>query len=199
MKPAPHFLRPRSAVVFDCTRRMLAGTNLCIRKFATSVAKHYFETVEPDLLGNRPVPFKWGLLTDDIFKAEKHNAQQLGRYMDGTIKAMPADLEDAWVLSLPEPYRSECERELAERRGRMADKRLEASVPGQVVGLGELSREFGDLLQALAPALADGALTDADLPHAKRILNESDDLIAAVMSIRRQVTELLPGEGRPHA
>lgn len=199
MKPAPHFLRPRSAVIFDYTRRMLAGTNLCIRKFATSVAKHYFETVEPDLLGNRPVPFKLGLLTDDIFKAEKHNAQQLGRYMDGTIKAMPADLEDSWVLSLPESYRSDCERDLAMRRGRVAEKRMEETQFAQAVGLGELSREFGDLLQALAPALADGSLTDADLPHAKRILNESDDLIAAVMSVRRQVTELLPGAGGSHA
>lgn len=196
MTPAPHFLRPRSAVIFDFTRRMLDQTAMCTRKFATRVAEQYVALVAPDA---RQVPFRLGVTGDDLFKAERHNAQQLGRYMDGTIKALPADLEDAWVLSLAEPYRSECERELAERRGRMADKRLESSVPGQLVGLGELSREFGDLLQALAPALADGALTEADLPHAKRILNESDDLIAAVMSIRRQVTELLPGEGGPHA
>ncbi len=196
MKPAPHFLRPRSAVIFDYTRRMLDQTAMCTRKFAMRVAEQYVHLVAPE---HRQVPFRLGVSDLELFKAERHNAQQLGRYMDGTIKALPTDLEDAWVLSLPEPYRSDCERDLAMRRGRVAEKRMEDTRFAQAVGLGELSREFGDLLQALAPALADGSLTDADLPHAKRILNESDDLIAAVMSVRRQVTALLPGEGGPNA
>ena len=196
MKPAPHFLRPRSTVIFDYTRRMLDQTAMCTRKFAMRVAEQYVHLVSPE---HRQVPFRLGVSDLELFKAERHNAQQLGRYMDGTIKALPADLEDAWVLSLPEPYRSDCERDLAMRRGRVAEKRMDDTRFAQAVGLGELSREFGDLLQALAPALADGSLTEADLPHAKRILNESDDLIAAVMSVRRQVTALLPGEGGPNA
>jgi hypothetical protein len=130
--------------------------------------------------------------SDDLFKAEKHNAQQLQRYMDGTIKVLPADLEDAWVLALPEPFRSECERELAARRGRYSERRMEQTEGGQAVGIGHILAEFGQLMEALGPALADGQITDADLPHAKRILAESDDVITALLSVRRAVTSILP-------
>lgn len=195
MKPAPHFLRPRSAVIFDHTRRMLDQTAMCTRKFAMRVAEQYVAIVAPD---QRQVPFRLGVTGDDLIKAERHNAQQLGRYMDGTIKALPADLEDAWVLSLPEPYRSECERELAQRRGRYSERRLGAGEAGEVAGISQLLLEFGQLMEALGPALADGSITEADLPHARRILNESDDLIAALLSIRRAVTQIVPTGATPH-
>lgn len=196
MKPAPHFLRPRSAVIFDHTRRMLDQTAMCTRKFAMRVAEQYVAVVAPD---QRQVPFRLGVTGDDLIKAERHNAQQLGRYMDGTIKALPADLEDAWVLSLPEPYRSECERELAQRRGRYSERRLAASEAGEVAGISQLLLEFGQLMEVLGPALADGSISEADLPHARRILNESDDVIAALLSIRRAVTQIIPTRGSTHA
>lgn len=196
MKPAPHFLRPRSAVIFDHTRRMLDQTAMCTRKFAMRVAEQYVVLVAPD---QRQVPFRLGVTGDDLIKAERHNAQQLGRYMDGTIKALPADLEDAWVLSLPEPYRSDCERELAQRRGRYSERRLGASEAGEVAGISQLLLEFGQLMEVLGPALADGSISEADLPHARRILNESDDVIAALLSIRRAVTQIIPTGGSTHA
>lgn len=196
MKPAPHFLRPRSAVIFDHTRRMLDQTAMCTRKFAMRVAEQYVALVAPD---QRQVPFRLGVTGDDLIKAERHNAQQLGRYMDGTIKALPADLEDAWVLSLPEPYRSDCERELAQRRGRYSERRLGASEAGEVAGISQLLLEFGQLMEVLGPALADGSISEADLPHARRILNESDDVIAALLSIRRAVTQIIPTGGSTHA
>jgi hypothetical protein len=195
MKPVPHFLRPRSAVVFDHTRRMLAATSMCRRKFAMHVAEAYVSLVAPE---HRSVPFRLGVSDLELFKAERHNDQQIGRYMDGTVKVLPADLEDAWVLSLPEPFRNECERELAARRGRYAERRHENSEAGHVQGVGEIMVEFGQLMEALAPALADGQITEADLPHARRILNESDDLIAALLGIRRAVTNLLPAQGGGH-
>lgn len=196
MKPAPHFLRPRSAVIFDCTRRMLDQTAMCTRKFAMHVAEQYVQIVAPDL---RQVPFRLGVTGDDLLKAEKHNAQQIGRYMDGTIKALPADLEDAWVLALPEPFRSDCERELAQRRGRYSERKLAAGAAGEVAGIGQILLEFGQLMEALGPALADGKICEADLPHARRILNESDDVIAALLTIRRAVTQIIPTGGAPGA
>lgn len=196
MKPAPHFLRPRSAVVFEHTRRMLDQTAMCTRKFAMHVAERYVEIVAPDL---RQVPFRLGVTGDDLLKAEKHNAQQIGRYMDGTIKALPADLEDAWVLALPEPFRSDCERELAQRRGRYSERKLAAGAAGEVAGIGQILLEFGQLMEALGPALADGKICEADLPHARRILNESDDVIAALLTIRRAVTQIIPTGGAPGA
>ena len=188
MKRAPHFLPPRQAVLFAYTRRMLDETATNANTFAMALAELYLQRTAPDV---RTVPFKLGE-GDALLAAMKANGQTLRRYMDGTVKVLPADLEDAWVLALPEPYRSDCERDLAQRRGRCSIALPEAGEAGEVTSLGHLAAEFGQLLEALAPALADGRLCEADLPHARKILNESDDLIAAVLSLRRQVTALLP-------
>lgn len=168
---------------------MLDATSACVRKFAMQVAEHYIALLAPD---QRQVPFRWGVTIDDLCKAERHNAQIISRYMDGTVKVLPADLEDAWLLALPEPYRGACERDLARRRGTLAVKLLAAGESDEAVGMGQLAVEFGQLFEALAPALADGRISAADLPHARRILDESDDLIAAVLTLRRQVQALLP-------
>jgi hypothetical protein len=194
MKPEPHFPPPRSAVIFAHTRRMLAATSLCVRKFAMSVCEQYMAAVAPDL---RQVPFRYGVTGDDLFKAERHNGQIVTRYLDGTVKVFPADLEDAWLRAMPSPFREDVEADLAGRRGMMAVKRLSASESGEAVGLGNLAKEFGELFEAIAPALADGRITEADLPYARRVLRESDDLIAAVLSLRKQLTDLLPGADPP--
>jgi hypothetical protein len=193
MKRGSQFVPPRSAVIFGHTRRLLDSTSTCVRKFAMQVAEHYIALLAPD---QRQVPFRWGVTLDDLCKAERHNAQILSRYMDGTVKVLPADLEDAWVLALPEPYRSACERDLARRRGTLAVKLMSSSESDEAIGMGQLAVEFGQLFEALAPALADGRISESDLPHARRILDESDDLIAAVLTVRKQVHALLP-DGAP--
>lgn len=193
MKPARTYLPPRQSVVYGYTRRMLDETATNAASFAMQVAESYLAMTAPDV---RTVPFRLGE-GDDLLKAMRNNAQILRRYMDGSVKTLPADLEDAWVLALPDPYRADCERDLASRRGRLTMRALGADAAARTVGVGELALEFGQLLEALAPALSDGAITEADLPHARRILCESDDLISAVLAVRRQITDLLPGDGAP--
>jgi hypothetical protein len=129
----------------------------------------------------------------DLIKAMDNNAQIIRRYMDGTVKTLPADLEDAWVMSLPEPYRSNCERDLARRRGVLPVKLVSDTEADQAVGIANLMSEFGDLIAALSPAMSDGRIDAEDLPHARRILDESDDLIIAITGVRRRVHALLPG------
>ncbi|MBB1061902.1 hypothetical protein [Marilutibacter spongiae] len=195
MKLAPHFLPPRQSVVYGYTRRMLDETATNANSFAMAVAEHYLATVAPDV---RHVPFKLGE-GDALLAAMKANGQTLRRYMDGTVKVLPADLEDAWVMALPEAYRSACERDLAKRRGRLSIAAIEDAPHAPAVGMAALATEFAQLVEALAPALADGKLNADDLPHAKRILNESDDLMAALLGMRRQVTALLPEGDAAHA
>lgn len=192
MRRGPQFLPPRSQVIFGHTRRMLDATAYCQRKFAMALAENYIALVAPD---QRSVPFRWGVTSAQLFAAEKHNAQQVARYMSGVIKALPADLEDAWVMTLPEPYRSDCERDLARRRGHLTVKCIQPAEYGEAVGLAVLAREFGQLVEAVSPALADNRLDASDVPHARRILNESDDLLGAVACLRQQVAELLQQHG----
>ncbi len=195
MKRGLQFLPPRQSVVYAATRRMLDETATNANSFAMAVAEQYLASVAPDV---RCVPFKLGE-GDDLIRALKANGQILRRYMDGTVKALPADLEDAWVMALPEPYRSNCERDLAQRRGRYSMRQLDPTESRQVAGLGDLMTEVGQLCEALAPAVADGVINRADLPHAQRILTQSDDVIAAVLNLRRRITDLLAAEGLPHA
>ncbi|KFN42323.1 hypothetical protein [Arenimonas oryziterrae] len=175
-------------MIYDITRKMLNATAQNVMTFAMHVAERYLEQVHPDF---RQVKFR-----EDLVASAKSNAQILDRYMKGTVKVLPADLEDAWVDALPEPYRSDCERELAARRGRYSEKRIEATAHGEAIGLADLATQFGELVTALGPALSDGRITESDLPHARRIVAEADDLISAVLATRRNVAGLL--QEMPH-
>jgi hypothetical protein len=189
MKSAPQFLPTRSAVIFHHTRKMLHDTSLCAESFGMRLTEEYMKLIAPDA---RQVPFRWGVIGADLVRAKKHNGQIVSRYLSGVVKVFPADLEDAWVRAMPAPFREELEADLASRRDCLAVKRLADTEEGEVAGLSTLAKEFAELVASIAPALADGRIDAADLPHAKKILRESDDLIAAVMSVRKKVTELLP-------
>ena len=185
------FLPPRQQVVYAHTRRMLDATASNYTSFAMDVAERYLSMVAPDV---RQVKLRTGEGVE-LIKAMENNAQVLRRYMDGTVKTLPADLEDAWVMALPEPFRGDCERDLARRRRMLAVQMPADDETAQAVGLARLAHEFGELMSALAPALADGKLDATDLPYARRILDESDDLISAVVALRRQVQALVPNSG----
>lgn len=189
MKRDRHFLPPRQAVLYGYTRRMLDETAQNANSFAMEVAQRYLEHVAPDV---RTVPFKTGE-GDALIKAMAANGQTLRRYMDGTVKTLPADLEDAWVMSLPEPYRNDCERDLGRRRG-MLPVRMPVDDGVQVASVSRLMEEFGHLMAALAPALADGVINEADRPFAHRILDEGDDMVCAALALMREVRAILPRE-----
>lgn len=187
MKPAPQFLSPRSALIFAHTRRMLDSTSLCVRKFSTALAEQYMRLVPVDL---RSVPFRWGVTLDDLIKAEKHNAQIVGRYMDGTVKVLPADLEDAWVLALPEPFRSACERDLAARRGRISFP-IPACEGADAEAIAPVLKEAGELCAVWGQVMADRRITRAELVT---LVRESDDVLAAVMRLRQYATDRVANE-----
>lgn len=188
MKGVRQFLPPRQSIVYGHTRRMLDATGSNYTSFAMLVAESYLAMTAPDV---RQVKLRTGEGVD-LIKAMENNAQILRRYMDGTVKTLPCDLEDAWVCSLPEPYRGDCERDLARRRGMLAVHMPNDGAADPATGLATLAHEFGELASALAPALTDGRIDQADLPHARRILDCSDDLICATVAVRRQVQALLP-------
>lgn len=194
MNRGSQYLPPRQSVIYGYTRRMLDETATNANSFAMAVADHYYRLVAPDV---RQVPLRLGE-GDALCRAMKDNGQVLRRYMDGTVKALPSDLEDAWVSALPEPYRSDCERDLARRRGQLC-VRLDTMHGNAISSVGELSTEFGELLSAIAPAMADGKINEDDLKYVKPILNKSDDLISAVLAVRRHVNALVPEGDAPHA
>lgn len=91
MKRARQFLPPRQSVVYSYTRRMLDETATNANSFAMAVAERYHQLVAPDV---RQVNLRLGE-GDALSRAMDANGQILRRYMDGTVKVLPADLEDA--------------------------------------------------------------------------------------------------------
>ena len=105
MKLGRQFLPSRQQVIYGYTHRLLNETAMNANSFAMQVAENYFAMTAPHMRDKKAVPLRMGH-GDDLADALKANGQALRRYMDGTVKTLPADLEDAWVLSLPEPYRT---------------------------------------------------------------------------------------------
>ncbi|ATS54057.1 conserved hypothetical protein [Xanthomonas citri pv. fuscans] len=184
MKDARQFLPPRQSVVYAHTRRMLDATACNYTTFAMQVAERYLATTAPDV---RQVKLRAGEGLE-LIKAMENNAQVLRRYMDGTVKTLPADLEDAWVLSLPEPYRTDCEQDLARRRGMLAVP-MPSDDGMQVACVATLFQEYGELVSALAPAVADGKFGPEDRQYADEISRKGDDVIGAVIGMKRALRQ----------
>jgi hypothetical protein len=180
MKHGYQFLPPRQAVIYATTRRMLDETAMNAASFAMAVAELYLATTAMDV---RQVNFR-----NDSGEALRHNAQILRRYMDGTVKTMPADLEDAWVMTLPEPYRSECEQALARRRGRLSIE-LPKADGEDAAAMAQVLAEQGAMCAAWGKALADGCI---DRDERDDILRASDGLIAAVVRFRNHLMGARP-------
>lgn len=180
MKPAPHFLPPRQTVIYSATRRMLDETAANAQSFAMAVAEIYIRTTAPDV---RQVKFRIGSEDD-----ARHNAQLLRRYMDGTVKTLPADLEDAWVMALPEPYRGECEQALARRRGRLSIELPACDAGEDAAALSEVMLHTGEMCASWGRSVADGRI---DAREREEILAHSDGVIAAVVRFTRHIAKVV--------
>ncbi len=187
MKHAPHFLPKRQDVIYGFTQQMLRDTGTNRRSFAMAVADLYLQLVAED---DREVPFRI-TLGGDGEADKKHNGQILGRYLDGVVKTLPANLEDAWVLSLPEPYQGNCERELCRRRGVLPIRLDSIDAARATAGVGELVSDFGDLMAAISPAVADGVIDERDRPHAPLIVNEAYDMLIRLVTFLKSVQRVM--------
>lgn len=193
MKLGRQFLPSRQQVIYGYTHRLLNETAMNANSFAMQVAENYFAMTAPHMHDKKAVPLRMGQ-GDDLADALKANGQALRRYMDGTVKTLPADLEDAWVLSLPEPYRSDCERDLAARRGLLPIRLALIAADADTAGIGNLMTEFGSLVSALTPATADGVIDERDRPHARSIIERCNDVVTAALTIQRRFVALLGGD-----
>ncbi len=189
MKRGLQFLPRRQSIIYAVTERMLRETGSNRRTFAMAVAETYLAITPED---DRTHAFRLttgGKVEDD----KKHNGQILGRYLDGVVKTLPADLEDAWVLALPPPYRDECERELAARRGMLA-VRLPEGDDASIEPVAPVFAHYSGLVQALSPALADGRLGPEDRAHVPRIKQQGRAVITAILALECELDRRVYGE-----
>lgn len=122
------------------------------------------------------------------YEAQRTNALHVRRFLGLSQPAtrMPIEFEEAIVLALPEPFQSECLRELADRFGLLAAKAPDPAA-SVLCGPADLMRECAEVITALAPALADGTYTVDDLPAIRAAAGALADVQGAVASLLAQL------------
>lgn len=173
-----HYSAPRAQVLFRYTTEAIRNSGLDDKSFAAEVAEKYMATVAPP---ERIIAFHVGTDTATIDQANNRNAKLIERFRNGTVK-LPADLEEAWVAALPEPWRTDCARELARRYGFMGAK-TPAGDAGSVLSTARMCIELGESLQAMAEVSPTGAADGCPLPALRKALKEMQDLQAEVATL----------------
>ena len=136
----------------------------------------------------------------DVYHLLRMNAQLLFRMLnpDGPTR-LCVELEEAVVLSLPEPYKTECMRDLALRYGLLPVPRPATTAAGCAVQLGGFSAAFGECITELADTIGDGWLEPSDRQHADEVIVALDRLIALATSLRTAHEQLKAGTSKEPA
>jgi len=179
---------PRSAVLFRAWFEMHQATGCSMQTFAARLVEHYHASVPEPL---RAVTFKVG---GDVFRDATTNGQHVARFMnpDATTR-MPVDLEESWVAALGGDFTLRCRRLLARRYGLLGVPVASLAQGADMREASSLTAEFGEVLGAMAPALADGRIDAADAAHLPKLINELDDLCAAAVAVRARAQAVLDG------
>jgi hypothetical protein len=188
MTPDLHFSRP--ALLMAITERAVRETRGGVIGFADRVAENYLESVPAEQRRAKIKPLAGDI--QQITAAQKANRQTVDRYIKGDVKAFPADLEEAWVRALPEPYQSEALRSLSARYGLLAARMNVGQPP--LATMGDITGILGDLMKRMAPIVADGVIDERDLPHIKPALACVADAQGFLASLHSLLAAALPDE-----
>jgi hypothetical protein len=188
MKPNLQLSRP--ALLMAITERAVRETRGGVIAFADRVAELYLESVPAEHRRAKIRPLAGDI--EQVGVAQKANRQTVDRYIKGDVKAFPADLEEAWVRALPEPYQAEALRELSARYGLLAARATDEQAP--LASIGDVMAAVGAIAKRMAPILADGQIDSRDRPHAKPALAAISDLQAKLASLSAQLTAVLADE-----
>lgn len=177
---------PRSSVITRHAEAALRTTGLPFNALADRAVTLYHERTA---LHERALQFQVATTAQAYEQVSRANAQQVRRMMDGTVR-MPADFEEALVLAVPELQRSALLRELAARYGLLAAP-LPATGGSDASSIAALMHDSARLLQALAPAFADGILDARDIAEAKAARPLATDLQGRLVSLTAELDEIL--------
>ena len=180
----------RAVALMEITSRAVLASPGRVVGFADSVADIYLATVPADQQRVRFRPMVGDI--QQISAAQKANRQTVDRLIKGEVLSFPLDLEDAWVLALPEPFQAEALRMLSGRFGLLPAK---ARNPREALeSVADATRAFSEFLGRMAPIVADGVIDTHDQPYLKPALGELAELQATLASIQAQLTAALPGK-----
>src|SRR5690348_1570746 len=148
----------RSELICEITQRAIRGSGSNVLKFAADVVEAYLQVVPPTA---RIVEFhpEHGSVSA-ILRSQNANRQLINRFLSGVVK-FPADLEEAWVKALPQPYRDECVRALAARYG-LLPARMPNDSRSVQSDFAAMMHKYADVVDDLGKVLADGKINNQD-------------------------------------
>lgn len=193
-EPSALLAETRAEVVFRYVKLMVRSTGKSIEDYSVDVVLVWRNrTPEAARHGDFHV-------TGSVFEQMKSNGQKIRRWMNPDVSARPSvDVEEALVLGLPEPFRSDCLRELAVRCGGLFVA-LQAEGSALVGDMAELLKQSGEALSALGPLFADGRIDAADDTQALlRARRELQDVQAVIAGITARIDQALEGTSIPRA
>lgn len=172
----------RPEVIFRFVRQMLHERRITMQTYSCSVVERYHELVPA---AARSVLFK---TEGDVFVCAHANAKHLTRWMEEeTAARIPVELEEAWVQALAEPYRTNCIRELVARYGVLAVAKPDSSGVQDMRSLGDLTKQVGEALEAVAPMVADGRFDAGDVAFAPEAIKQLDDIVSCAIALRETI------------
>lgn len=154
--------------------------------YSQAVADHYAAHVP---LEKRSIKFHAG---GDGYKDMRANGQIIKRIVHDEVR-MPVEIEESLVEALPGEHKRNCKTALAQRFGLLAARIPDPDHQADVRSISDLLRETADVVDAVAPMLADGVIDKRDAMLAKQALQEINDADAVLATLRRQITDILPG------
>lgn len=167
-------IKTEDQVIIAYTNEVLLNSKLSLDKFAS-------DRLVPALEADGVIEKSNILDADQYTHWRSKNCMQFHRVMRGTLK-FPLSWKWSWIGVLPEPYQSNCRRELLALAGV-----LDVPVPSFGLNcagsaqshLPSLMKEFSEMVAASAPA-HDGMLDDADaLDLVRRYAHEILDVVEA--------------------
>lgn len=169
-------------------RRALAETRLDLETFVEDLAVAYCDDVPEHARGLKlEVPVREGYR--DYARQVGRLVKRVQRYLEGTLH-FPCEIEEAWVAALPASYAQACRVELTRRHGFLGVLAPEAAPCNDGEAVAAVMSQTGQCLSVLAAALADGALTTADLDAHPELLRSILDAEATLAAVRARVQEV---------
>ena len=177
--------------------RYMHETSASWQTYVANVVMHYHEHT-PE--AHRRIEFH---VTGDAFRdfdKDSSTYKKIRRMLknEGDTRA-PIELEESLVGALPEPYVSNCRRELMARYGC-----LDVQIPidsqhawQAIEGVAKFTSGAGQALQALSPVIADGVIDEQDAEHVPAALEAIDSVIAIAQGLRAQLCEVKSNPRRP--
>ena len=114
--------------------------------------------------------------------------QKIYRYENGE-QHLPAELEEAWVFALDEPFRTDCIRELSQRLGCYGAQIREPGAGGDHTAWGDALGSWGQITVLMGKVLADGRIDEHDREQLRALVPSIRSAQADLETLLRRAVE----------